>query len=438
MWINAVRSPCVCLFWQASDPCGVDFSAGPQPEPCDHTFCRHCLEAELAVSWGCPTCGDNPVWKFETRWKGCDDIVEARAAVADEIAALRCHCRHGCHCSWGDIRHEHAVVMPLELSTKRQAQLRAELLALRQVGEELGPPGGGSERHHRAALMARLSEVDNVQGLSSFGQRRRLLQQHAQEVEQLLATRHAELGWTANDDGCGAVVPLGDREPHQQQCYKAVAYETTCFRHAALYWVMNTGFVLLWAVFLLPELWRCEEDAAAALRAAGHSGPESDELAEAECRVWTRWDFPHAVGWVAQLVLGCISATHWALDLLMIRVHASSVARQQRLRLLPDLSAHCGAYSGQHVPLLSLPPSLPPCLPLCPPAPLSLYAGLSLRVTLCVAYTMAEAGTRDEEGGGWLRACTNTRLAESWSLAIVLSCGGGVAVLWTVRDLGFL
>jgi len=54
----------------AHDPCGIDFSFGPQEVPCKHAFCRHCLEAELAVSWGCPTCGDNTVWKFETRWKG--------------------------------------------------------------------------------------------------------------------------------------------------------------------------------------------------------------------------------------------------------------------------------------------------------------------------------------------------------------------------------
>lgn len=54
----------------ACDPCGIDFSFGPQSVPCDHAFCRHCLEAELTEKWGCPTCGDNPVWKFETRWKG--------------------------------------------------------------------------------------------------------------------------------------------------------------------------------------------------------------------------------------------------------------------------------------------------------------------------------------------------------------------------------
>ena len=56
------------------EPAGIDFSFGPQPQPCTHAFCKACLEAELAVSWGCPTCGDNNVWKFETRWKGLADV----------------------------------------------------------------------------------------------------------------------------------------------------------------------------------------------------------------------------------------------------------------------------------------------------------------------------------------------------------------------------
>jgi hypothetical protein len=41
----------------------------------------------------------------------------------------------------------------------RQAQVRAQLLAMRQAGDGLGPPGGEGERPHRAALMARLAEV---------------------------------------------------------------------------------------------------------------------------------------------------------------------------------------------------------------------------------------------------------------------------------------
>ncbi len=372
----------------ACDPCGIDFSVGPQAVPCDHAFCRHCLEAELAVTWGCPTCGDNPVWKFETRWKGLKDVVEPRDAVADEIAALRCHCRHGCRCAWGDTRHEHTVDMPVELSTERQAQMRAELLALRKLGEALGPPGGETERHHRKALMARLAVVDNLEGVNT-GQRRRLLQQHAQEVDQLLATRHTELGWTANDDGCGAVVPLGNRRDHQKHCYKAVAYETACIRHTALYWVVNTAFILLWALFLLPELWHCQDDTSAALRSEGYSGPVSDQLAEKECRVWTRWDFHHAAGWVVQLVLGCISLTHWALDLLMIQMHASSIARQQRLRLLPDLSTRCGISQG-------------------------------------------------ESWCGCVDMCLQVRLAESWSFVIIFFFGGGIGGLWAVWDLGFL
>eukprot|EP01046_Picozoa_sp_COSAG06_P031477 COSAG06_NODE_3068_length_5896_cov_126.296360_6_plen_156_part_00 len=42
----------------------------------------------------------------------------------------------------------------------------------------------------------------------------------------------------------------------------AVAYETSCLRHVALYWLCNASFALLWLLFLLPELRRCEESAA--------------------------------------------------------------------------------------------------------------------------------------------------------------------------------
>jgi hypothetical protein len=105
--------------------------------------------------------------------------------------------------------------------------------------------------------------------------------------------------------------------------------------------------------------------------------------------VWTRWEFHYAVGWVLQLVLGCISVTHWALDLLMIQMHASAIARQQRLRLLPDLTNCCG---------------------------------------------IRQQGSRCE----WLDACLQVRLAESWSFAIVFVFGAGIGGLWTVWDLGFL
>ena len=67
---SSSSSGALCGKAVAHDPCGIDFSFGSQEVPCKHAFCRHCLEAELAVSWGCPTCGDNAVWKFETRWKG--------------------------------------------------------------------------------------------------------------------------------------------------------------------------------------------------------------------------------------------------------------------------------------------------------------------------------------------------------------------------------
>lgn len=62
----------------AHDPHGVDFSFGAQEVECAHAYCKECLEAELAVAWGCPSCGDNTVWKFETRWKGLEDVVEPR------------------------------------------------------------------------------------------------------------------------------------------------------------------------------------------------------------------------------------------------------------------------------------------------------------------------------------------------------------------------
>ena len=121
------------------EPAGIDFSFGPQPQPCTHAFCKACLEAELAVSWGCPTCGDNNVWKFETRWKGLADVspdhasfdlsplfsapfvdfdthgqvVEDRPEVSASIAALRCHCRHGVRCERGaDVTLEHTTTQP--------------------------------------------------------------------------------------------------------------------------------------------------------------------------------------------------------------------------------------------------------------------------------------------------------------------------------------
>jgi hypothetical protein len=137
---------------------------------------------------------------------GLKDVVEPRTAVVEEISALRCHCRHGCRCSWGDVAHEHTVKLSPELDTKRcgahylafmrrfyrdklrtafehgacdvllcatherrQAQVRAQLLVMRQAGDGLGPPGGEGERPHRAALMARLAEVRRrVQHDASF------------------------------------------------------------------------------------------------------------------------------------------------------------------------------------------------------------------------------------------------------------------------------
>lgn len=84
-------------------PAGINFSFGRQPEPCSHSFCRSCLEAALKSSWGCPTCGDNDVWRVETRWKGVADIVEDRPEIAQEIALLRVHCRHGVKCAEKDV-----------------------------------------------------------------------------------------------------------------------------------------------------------------------------------------------------------------------------------------------------------------------------------------------------------------------------------------------
>ena len=47
--------------------------------------------------------------------------------------------------------------------------MRAQLLAMRQAGDALGPPGGEGERPFRAALMARLAEVRRrVQNDASF------------------------------------------------------------------------------------------------------------------------------------------------------------------------------------------------------------------------------------------------------------------------------
>jgi predicted RNA-binding Zn-ribbon protein involved in translation (DUF1610 family) len=63
------------------DPSGIDFTLGKQSVPCTHAFCRACLVEKLKTSWGCPTCGDNPVWRVETRWKGTDEIVEARPEI---------------------------------------------------------------------------------------------------------------------------------------------------------------------------------------------------------------------------------------------------------------------------------------------------------------------------------------------------------------------
>ena len=59
---------------------------------------------------------------------------------------------------------------------------------------------------------------------ATWSNRRRLLRQHAEEVEQLIAARHAELGWTANDDGCGAVISLGRRKAHQKHCYRGALF----------------------------------------------------------------------------------------------------------------------------------------------------------------------------------------------------------------------
>jgi len=59
------------------------------------------------------------------------------------------------------------------------------------------------ETTHRKALLARFAEADRVDSVNSK-ERKRLLRQHSAEVEQLVQTRLAELGWTANDDGCGA------------------------------------------------------------------------------------------------------------------------------------------------------------------------------------------------------------------------------------------
>eukprot|EP01046_Picozoa_sp_COSAG06_P031476 COSAG06_NODE_3068_length_5896_cov_126.296360_5_plen_94_part_00 len=64
---------------------------------------------------------------------------------------------------------------------------------------------------------------------ATWSNRRRLLRQHAEEVEQLIAARHAELGWTANDDGCGAVISLGRRKAHQKHCYRGAFFDAaTC------------------------------------------------------------------------------------------------------------------------------------------------------------------------------------------------------------------
>ena len=87
----------------------------------------------------------------------------------------------------------------------------------------------------------------------SSKERKRLLRQHSAEVEQLVQTRLAELGWTANDDGCGAINALSDREDHQAGCYRAVAYERSCMRHVGLYWLCTVVAGALWAAVILPH-----------------------------------------------------------------------------------------------------------------------------------------------------------------------------------------
>ena len=131
------------------------------------------------------------------------------------------------------------------------------------------------------------------------------------------------------------------------------------------------AFILIWVFWLWPEVTRCEERSQAWLRspAGGKvtranlpllydacmplygsivtsrsldslvgalSSLAAEESSIEVCGKWVDWDFSHAVGWIIQLSLACITVAHWLLDLLSMRMHAAAVARQQRLRLLPS------------------------------------------------------------------------------------------------------
>ena len=120
-------------------------------------------------------------------------------------------------------------------------------------------------------------------------QRRKLLALHKGEVNTLIAARHAELGWIAHDDGCGAVLQLGARSEHQKRCHRAIAYESSCFRHAFGYWLPNVSFLLIWVFWLWPEVSRCEERSRAWLRSPDGGGLPSlaaEESAIESCGKW--------------------------------------------------------------------------------------------------------------------------------------------------------
>ena len=138
----------------------------------------------------------------------------------------------------------------VRLDPARAAVVRAQLRAMRAAGDSL--LAEEEETTHRKALLARFAEADRVDSVNSK-ERKRLLRQHSAEVEQLVQTRLAELGWTANDDGCGAINALSDREDHQAGCYRAVAYERSCMRHVGLYWLCTVVAGALWAAVILPH-----------------------------------------------------------------------------------------------------------------------------------------------------------------------------------------